>query len=139
MGNNTAISPKADARWRESELGALTESLEKGAVFTLAGNLDGLRVLDVGCGDGAYSIHAALSGAEVTGLDISRAMLDAAQQRANAAGVSIEWREGRAEALPFPAGSFDLVIAVTVLNAGYPTLRRRSGRWRVCYGRAVSS
>jgi hypothetical protein len=34
---------------RESELGALTESLEKGAVFTLAGNLDGLRVLDVGC------------------------------------------------------------------------------------------
>lgn len=54
-------------------------------------------------------------GAIVTGLDVSPAMLDAARHRADAAGLSIEWREGRAEALPFPEGSFDAAIAVTVL------------------------
>ncbi len=115
MGKETAISPETYARWRESELGARTEALEKEAVFALMGNLRGLRVLDVGCGDGAYSIHAARLGARVTGLDISPAMLDAARHRADAAGVSIEWREGRAEALPFPAASFDIIMAVTVL------------------------
>ena len=115
MRKITAISPETYARWRESELGARTETLEKEAVFAHAGSLSGLRVLDVGCGDGAYSIHAARLGAAVTGLDISPAMLDAAHHRADAAGVSIEWREGRAEALPFPGASFDAVIAVTVL------------------------
>ncbi|HCC56199.1 MAG TPA: class I SAM-dependent methyltransferase [Solibacterales bacterium] len=115
MGKETAIRPEAYARWRESELGARTESLEKEAVFTLAGNLAGLRVLDVGCGDGAYPIHAARLGATVTGLDISPAMLDAARRHASAAGVSVEWREGRAEALLFEPASFDVVIAVTVL------------------------
>jgi 2-polyprenyl-3-methyl-5-hydroxy-6-metoxy-1,4-benzoquinol methylase len=115
MGQETKINPEVSARWRTSELGALTESLEKEAVFALAGNLAGKRVLDVGCGDGAYAIQAAQLGANVTGLDISPVMLDAAERRAEAAGVSLEWREGRAEALPFPAASFDVVIAVTVL------------------------
>lgn len=115
MGKETAISSDTYARWRESELGARTEALEKEAVFALAGSLGGLRVLDVGCGDGAYSIHAARLGATVTGLDISPAMLDAARRRADAAGIAVEWREGRADALPFPAASFDVVIAVTVL------------------------
>src|SRR5579863_4820486 len=101
MGQETKISPEVYARWRTSELGALTESLENEAVFALAGNLARKRVLDVGCGDGGYSIRAAQLGANVAGLDISPMMLDAARRRA--------------EALPFPAASFDVVIAVTVL------------------------
>lgn len=115
MDEKMMISPDVYARWRESALGALTESLEKEAVFALAGNLTGLRVLDVGCGDGAYAIWAAGLGANVTGLDSSPAMLDAARRRASAAGVSVDWREGRAEALPLETASFDVVIAVTVL------------------------
>jgi 2-polyprenyl-3-methyl-5-hydroxy-6-metoxy-1,4-benzoquinol methylase len=115
MGQETKISPETYARWRTSELGTLTESLEEAAVFALAENLGGKRVLDVGCGDGVYSIRAAQLGANVTGLDISRVMLDAARRRAEAARVFVEWREGRAEALPFQAASFDVVLAVTVL------------------------
>ncbi len=115
MGRETAIRPESYARWRASGLGARTESLEQEAVFALAGDLAGLRVLDVGCGDGTYSIHAAQGGATVTGLDRSPAMLDAARRRANGAGVTVAWREGRAEALGFEPASFDMVIAVTVL------------------------
>ena len=47
MGQETKISPEVYARWRESELGARTEALEKEAVFALTGNLNGLRVLGV--------------------------------------------------------------------------------------------
>ena len=45
MGKETAISPDAYARWRESELGARTEALEKEAVFALAGSLAGAVAL----------------------------------------------------------------------------------------------
>ena len=110
-----AITPNAYARWRESSLGALTEPIEREAVFALTGCLAGLHVLDAGCGDGTYAIRAAQLGARVTAIDYSRAMLDAARRRAEVAGVYVNWCGGRAEALPLQTASFDLVIAVTVL------------------------
>ena len=62
----------------------LTERLEEGAILELAGNINGERFLDLGCGDGAYSIAAFQRGARVTGVDISDAMLDSARRRAAA-------------------------------------------------------
>jgi len=49
------ITPETYARWRESALGTLTEQLEQRVVFSLVGDPSGLRVLDVGCGDGVYA------------------------------------------------------------------------------------
>lgn len=53
------IHPGQYARWRASPIGSLTEGLEQAVVLDLAGPLPGKRVLDVGCGDGAYGIAAA--------------------------------------------------------------------------------
>jgi 2-polyprenyl-3-methyl-5-hydroxy-6-metoxy-1,4-benzoquinol methylase len=50
-------------------------------VFDVAGPLAGRRSLDVGCGDGLYTIECARPGTCVTGVDISGPMLVAAKQR----------------------------------------------------------
>ncbi len=65
-------------------------------------------MLDVGCGRGNLVLALADLGAEATGLEISDELLAAA--RAADAGHRASWVVGRAEALPFPAASFDLVV-----------------------------
>jgi SAM-dependent methyltransferase len=75
----------------------------------------GGRVLDVGCGPGHLANRMARDhGLEVTGLDLDPAMIDRA--RANAERfVAIDSRPtfvaGSVDALPFPDGSFDLVVS----------------------------
>jgi 2-polyprenyl-3-methyl-5-hydroxy-6-metoxy-1,4-benzoquinol methylase len=80
------IDPEEYARWREPYLGALTEHIEVDAIFRLAGDLGGKRVLDLACGDGTYSIAAFQRRARVIGVDISDAVLDSARRRAAACG-----------------------------------------------------
>ena len=69
----------------------------------------GEDVLDVACGTGNATIPAARTGARVTGLDLTPAMLARARERA--AGLPIDWVEGDAEDLPFPPASFDVVLS----------------------------
>ena len=109
------ITAETYARWRASTLGGITERVETTLVFALAGQLAGKRVLDVGTGDGTYAFEAASRGAVVTGLDSEQPMLDAAQTRVAQRGLSVTLRQGRAQELPFKEGSFDVVLAVTVL------------------------
>lgn len=107
--------PQRYATWRQSALGQVTERLELEAVLDLLGPLQGLRVLDVGCGDGMYSVAASQRGGRVTGVDLSTQMLTAARQRSASEHVVVEWLQTDAVDLPFPDGSFDRVFAVTLL------------------------
>lgn len=71
------------------------------------------RVLDVGCGTGIVAREVALclgATAAVTAIDISTNMLAVARGAAAREGLTIEWREGDAEQLPFNDGAFDLVL-----------------------------
>jgi 2-polyprenyl-3-methyl-5-hydroxy-6-metoxy-1,4-benzoquinol methylase len=111
----TTLDPALYERWRATPLGALTETLESRVVFELTGPLRGKRVLDVGTGDGTYAIEAAARGADVTALDASPEMLQAAHARAERRGVSIKLCEGDVQSLPFEAERFDVVLAITVL------------------------
>jgi SAM-dependent methyltransferase len=65
----------------------------------------GSRVLDIGCGTGAFLRLAADRGAVVSGLDASEALLAAARERLPEADL----RVGDMESLPYGDGSFDLV------------------------------
>jgi cyclopropane fatty-acyl-phospholipid synthase-like methyltransferase len=71
----------------------------------------GARVLDVGCGTGRHSIELARRGYAVTGVDISRGMLDEAARAAEAAEVSVELIE--TDATQFAATSlYDAAICL---------------------------
>jgi ubiquinone biosynthesis O-methyltransferase len=111
----TAIGPQAYAGWRATTLGTITEAIEHRVVLDMMGGLVGIRLLDVGCGDGTLICAAAVRGATVAGIDADPAMLAAARQRMAQAGLEATLREGRVEELPFPDASFDVVASVTVL------------------------
>jgi ubiquinone/menaquinone biosynthesis C-methylase UbiE len=73
----------------------------------------GERVLDVACGTGIVArLAAPRVGAtgSVTGLDIDPEMLRVARETASAVVPTIRWQEGDALGLPFPDGSFDVVL-----------------------------
>jgi SAM-dependent methyltransferase len=71
----------------------------------------GQRVLDVACGTGVVAVTVARLGGHVTGLDLTPALLERARENSQIAGVSVEWREGDAEKLPFADGAFDVVLS----------------------------
>ena len=73
----------------------------------------GQRVLDVATGTGLIARLAArrvTPGGAVTGLDLNEGMLKAARQFPLPPGVTIDWRQGSALALPFSDGAFDVVL-----------------------------
>jgi len=54
-----------------------------------------LRVLDLGCGDGTTAVPLARTGADVTGIDIARNLLEAGNRRAKEAGLTeLKFQEG---------------------------------------------
>ena len=74
----------------------------------------GMKVLDLGCGDGTTALPAARKGAEVLGVDIAANLVAAGNARAQAAGLdNLTFREGDASNLSgIEAESFDLVVSV---------------------------
>ncbi|MGY8665777.1 class I SAM-dependent methyltransferase [Bradyrhizobium sp. UFLA05-109] len=70
------------------------------------------RVLDIACGTGNVTIPLARRGATVTGLDMTPHLLEEARARAAREGLRIRFDEGFAETLPYPDGSFDVVVSM---------------------------
>jgi ubiquinone biosynthesis O-methyltransferase len=109
------LGPEVYARWRASKIGATTERLERQLILELVGDVQGCKVLDVGCGDGEFALDLAMRGGIVTGIDVSAAMIDAAKDRAKQHNADITFQVAVAEQLPFPAEQFDVVTAITIL------------------------
>ena len=88
--------------------------------FALGALHPGERVLDLGSGAGTDSLVAAQMvgpAGSVTGLDMTPEMLAKARVGAAALGAAnVEFVEGEAESLPFPDGSFDVVISNGVID-----------------------
>lgn len=76
----------------------------------------GLRVLDVGCGGGFLSEDFARLGFCVTGIDPAPESVEAARVHAAKEGLAIDYVVGVGESLPFPDGSFDIVVCCDVLE-----------------------
>lgn len=82
------------------------------------------RILDLGCGTGSTTLmlKQTFPQAQVIGLDLSPYMLVRAEDKANKAGLDIQWRHGNAEHTGFPDASFDLVTASLLFHETPPAV-----------------
>jgi ubiquinone/menaquinone biosynthesis C-methylase UbiE len=71
----------------------------------------GQKVLDIAAGNGNVSLAAARRWCDVVATDYVPSLLERARERAAAERLDLEFREADAEALPFPDGSFDVVVS----------------------------
>ncbi|MGH3072154.1 MAG: class I SAM-dependent methyltransferase [Gaiellaceae bacterium] len=76
----------------------------------------GLRVLDVGCGQGIDVYRYAVAGATATGIDLTPRHVELAQAHLEAMGLAANVVQGDAEQLPFADASFDRVSSNGVLH-----------------------
>jgi len=109
-----ALKARHRAMWALGDYPALADEIipDLGGVLVRAcGVRPGDRVLDVAAGSGNAAIPAARAGARVVACDLTPELLDAGRARAAAHGVTLEWREADAEALPFADGEFDIVMS----------------------------
>jgi 2-polyprenyl-6-hydroxyphenyl methylase / 3-demethylubiquinone-9 3-methyltransferase len=79
-------------------------------------SLAGLRMLDIGCGGGILSEPLARLGASVVGADPSESNIAVARRHAEQSGLSIDYRNVTAEALEAAGESFDVVLAMEVVE-----------------------
>ena len=106
--DTTSQAKEWDDRYSETE-GPRWSGRPNGRFVAEVSSLSPGRALDVGCGEGADAIWLALRGWTVTGVDVSRVAVGRAEEAAQEAGVSVDWRVGDVLAVPFDAGSFDLI------------------------------
>src|SRR5215212_10833251 len=102
------------ATWAAGNYAAVAEKIDEAPprdLFARVQITPGDEVLDVAAGTGNIALRAAAAGAQVVGLDLTPELFAAARRRAAGAGVSVEWVEGDAEALPFEDASFDRVLS----------------------------
>lgn len=78
--------------------------------------LEGLRVLDIGCGGGLLSEPVARMGAEVVGADPSEKNIGIASIHAKASGVAVDYRAVTAEQLAEAGETFDIVLNMEVVE-----------------------
>jgi ubiquinone/menaquinone biosynthesis C-methylase UbiE len=114
--NPTAAVNPNKALWEKgdfTEIAALMRESGEALVKSL-GITPPLKALDLGCGDGTTAMPLALLGADVTGIDIARNLVEAGNRRAEQAGLKrLKFQEGDACNLEGVADhSFDLTLTV---------------------------
>jgi SAM-dependent methyltransferase len=104
----------ADRYVRQVDANPYNAEYDRPAMLALLPAVAGLDVLDAGCGAGWYAERLLEAGARVAGVDASARMVDHARARL---GDRVALRVADLAApLPFPDGSFDLVLSALVLH-----------------------
>jgi malonyl-CoA O-methyltransferase len=90
-------------------------ALEEGLTLDMIGDVQGLRVLDLGCGTGRYCVLLARRGAQVVGVDPSKGMLECARRKMTPVSL-FEVRQETIDKAGLPGRSFDLIISALALG-----------------------
>jgi ubiquinone/menaquinone biosynthesis C-methylase UbiE len=104
------------ALWEKGDFTRIAASMRESGETLVAdlGITPGMKVLDLGCGDGTTALPAARLGADVSGVDIASNLVEAGNRRAKEAGrTNLRFREGDASNLEeLSDDSFDLTVSI---------------------------
>jgi SAM-dependent methyltransferase len=104
------------ALWEKGDFTRIAESMRESgeALVGTLGIKEGLKVLDLGCGDGTTAVPEAKLGADVLGVDIARNLVEAGNRRAQEKGLTnLRFQEGDATNLAgLQDKTFDLVVSI---------------------------
>lgn len=111
-----AMNPN-QALWEKGDFTRIASAMRESgdALVESLGVTAGMKVLDLGCGDGTTALPAAKRGADVLGVDIARNLVEAGNKRAAEAGLTskLRFEQGDACALTGIAdASFDLLVTI---------------------------
>src|SRR5437667_2156579 len=112
---NATANPNK-ALWEKGDFTRSADTMRESgqALVQKLGITKGLRVLDLGCGDGTTALPAAKLGADVLGIDIVKNLVEAGTRRAAERSLTnLKFQEGDASNLEqVPDKSFDLVVSI---------------------------
>ena len=125
-------------KYSENKRLGVSTYTELPAILSLAGDVSGKDVLDVGCGPGRHACALLDRGARVTGIDVSEEMLRAARSNAGGRG---RFLHADFETVRFRRASFDLVTASLCLmySRTLPPVFRNFRAWLKARGRLIFS
>jgi SAM-dependent methyltransferase len=104
------------ALWEKGDFTRIAASMRESgeALVGALGVKKGLKVLDLGCGDGTTALPAAKLGADVLGVDIARNLVEAGNRRAREFGLTnLQFQQGdAADLVGLQDKTFDLVVSI---------------------------
>jgi SAM-dependent methyltransferase len=130
-----ALAATHRAMWALGDYALMAEEVMAplGPVLVAATGIGpGVRVLDVAAGSGNISLPAAKTGAAVVSTDLTPDLLRRSQARAAAQGLTLDYREANAHALPFGDGEFDTVLSAIGVQFAPDQQRAADELIRVC-------
>jgi SAM-dependent methyltransferase len=102
---------RAESEWREEEITWGVFSVSEASLNSPLGIVDGLDVIELGCGTAYISAWLAKRGARPVGLDPTPAQLASAKRAQAATGIQFPLIEAPAEQVPLPEATFDLAVS----------------------------
>lgn len=109
------MNPNKDL-WEKGDFTRIARTMRESgaAIVARLGVKPGMKVLDLGCGDGTTALPAAKLGANVLGVDIARNLVEAGNRRAKEQGLAnLRFQEGDASNLrELESEAFDLVVSI---------------------------
>ncbi|MCE5222675.1 class I SAM-dependent methyltransferase [bacterium] len=102
--------------WYKDKKGSFIDWIETDLALGMLDIKAGMRVLDVGCGTGNFSIKLAKMGCEVTGIDISEDMLTIAKEKTSALQLPICFQNMDTRSLQFSEKTFDMAISMAAFE-----------------------
>jgi ubiquinone/menaquinone biosynthesis C-methylase UbiE len=116
MDTLVAVTNPNKELWEKGDFTRIAASMRESGVSLVKriGIEPGMKVLDLGCGDGTTAVPAAMLGADVLGVDIANNLVEAGKRRVNELGITnCTFQGGDASNLEnLPDQTFDLVVSI---------------------------